>query len=180
MAVTVKTVQRPKRDVWVQAYVPEVLKGLRITARAFFRNLIVGDEVVTIQYPEVKREYPERYRGIHRLMYREDGQVRCVACMCCSTICPANCIHIVAGEHDDPGIEKYPVSFVIDELRCIVCGLCVEACPCDAIRMDSGIHMHPFFERDTAFLDKDYLMSLGGPSIARQGGRNKGVSGGHH
>lgn len=170
MAVTVFKFPRPQRTAWVQSYVPEAIRGLSVTTRQFVVNLFTKKEIVTIRYPEVKREYPERYRGLHRLMYREDGSVRCVACMMCSTACPANCIHIEAGEDDDPSVEKYPVSFVIDELRCIVCGLCVEACPCDAIRMDTGIHMHPFYERDTAFKDKEYLHNLGGPSIAVQGG----------
>jgi len=182
MAVTVSTVQRPTRDAWVQLYVPEIVKGLAITSKQFFRNLgaaLLGQkgDVVTIQYPDVKRDYPARYRGLHRLTYRDDGQVRCVACMCCSTICPAKCIHIEAAEHDDPSIEKYPASFVIDELRCIVCGLCVEACPCDAIRMDTGIHAHPFYERDTAFLDREALLSMGVPSTARQGGVLRGAHG---
>lgn len=184
MPATVTTVQRPKRTVWVQSYVPEITRGLAITSKQFFKNLIAGlagkqGDVVTIQYPEVKRDYPARYRGLHRLTYRDDGQVRCVACMCCSTICPANCIHIEAAEHDDPTIEKYPASFVIDELRCIVCGLCVEACPCDAIRMDTGIHAHPYYERDKAFLDKEALLALGIPSTARQGGANKGARSAH-
>lgn len=179
MTVTVRQVERPSRSLWVQSYVPEVVRGLSITSKQFFKNLFTKRDVVTIQYPEQKREYPERYRGIHRLMRRDDGQVRCVACMCCSTICPANCIHIVAAEHDDKSIEKYPATFVIDELRCIVCGLCVEACPCDAIRMDTGLHAHPFYERDKAFLDKDFLLDLGGPSIAKQGGEHKGVHGKH-
>lgn len=176
MTATVKVIPRPERTVWVQAYVPEVVRGLIVTSKQFFKNVFTKSDIVTIQYPEVAREYPERFRGLHRLMYREDGQVRCVACMCCSTICPANCIHIEGAEHDDPSIEKYPASFVIDELRCIVCGLCVEACPCDAIRMDSGIHVHPFYERDTSFFDEKQLLDLGGPSIAKQGGRNKGQS----
>lgn len=180
MPATVVTVNRPERNLWVQAYLPEIARGLSITTKQFFKNLFTKKDVVTIQYPDVKREYPARYRGLHRLTWRDDDQVRCVACMCCSTICPANCIHIEAAEHDDPSIEKYPASFVIDELRCIVCGLCVEACPCDAIRMDSGIHAHPFYERDKAFLDKDALMALGTASTAVQGGALGGTSGGHH
>lgn len=184
MPATVTTVERPKRSLWVQAFVPEIISGLSVTSKQFFKNLAAGvrgtkGDVVTIQYPDVKRDYPERYRGLHRLTYRDDGQVRCVACMCCSTICPANCIHIEAAEHGDTSIEKYPEAFVIDELRCIVCGLCVEACPCDAIRMDTGIHAHPYYERDKAFLDKDALLSLGIPSTAKQGGPLKGSRSAH-
>lgn len=180
MSATIRTVERPERTLRVQAYIPEVIRGLSITTRQMFRNLFGGKDVTTVQYPEVKRRYPERYRGLHRLMHRDDGQVRCVACMCCSTACPANCIHIVAAEHDDNGIEKYPASFVIDELRCIVCGFCVEACPCDAIRMDSGVHVQPFLARDGAFFDKGELMSRGTPSVAKQGGTFKGSSHDHH
>jgi NADH-quinone oxidoreductase subunit I len=180
MSATVKTLHRPERTFWLNAYLPEVARGLAVTSRQFFRNLFTGKDVQTIQYPEEKRAYPARYRGLHRLTRRDDGQVRCVACMCCSTVCPANCIHIEPGEHADPSIEKFPRAFVIDELRCIVCGLCVEACPCDAIRMDSGVHCHPFFERDKAFLDKDALMALGNTSTARQGGVHRGSHGAHH
>ena len=171
--VQVKPVQRRQRTFWERTYVPEIAKGLAVTMGHFFTNLRPNPrkrETFTTQYPEQKRVYAERYRGLHRLMLREDGQVRCVACMCCSTICPARCIHIEAGEHDDPDIEKYPTVFVIDELRCIVCGLCVEACPCDAIRMDTGIHIPVFGERGEAFLNRDLLMELGTLSAAKQGG----------
>jgi NADH-quinone oxidoreductase subunit I len=171
--VEVKKVERRKRTFWERTYVPEIAKGLAVTVGHFLTNLSpnpASRETFTEQYPEEQREYPPRYRGLHRLMLREDGQVRCVACMCCSTICPANCIHIEAAEHDDPDIEKYPRIFVIDELRCIVCGLCVEACPCDAIRMDSGRHIPVFGDRDEAFLNRDLLMELGTLSSAKQGG----------
>ena len=115
--------------------------------------------------------YPERFRGLHRLMLRDDGQVRCVACMCCPTVCPAHCITIVAEETRQRPIEKRPAIFEIDELRCVVCGLCVEACPCDAIRMDTGVHAPSDRPRVDAILGKNDLMSRGTPSIATQGGK---------
>ena len=96
--------------------------------------------------PRRRCTYPERFRGLHRLMLRDDGAVRCVACMCCPTVCPAHCITIVPEETGN-GNEKRPAIFEIDELRCVVCGLCVEACPCDAIRMDTGEHAHPTEKR---------------------------------
>jgi len=97
MTATVRPVHRPERTLWVNAYLPEIARGLAVTTSQFFRNLFSNRDVLTIQYPEVKRDYPARYRGLHRLTYRDDGQVRCVACMCCSTICPAQCIHIEAA-----------------------------------------------------------------------------------
>ena len=100
-------------------------------------------DIATIEYPEEKKAYPERHRGLHRLMLRDDGQVRCVACMMCPTVCPAHCITIVPEEAPDGRIEKRPKIFEIDELRCVVCGLCAEACPCDAIRMDTLDHAKP-------------------------------------
>lgn len=160
-----------KRGLWEQLYLPELLRGLYITLRHFFRNTFGSKDIVTIRYPEEKREYPPRSRGVHRLMLRQDGTVRCVACMMCSTICPAQCIYIVAGEReDDTGIEKYPVSFEIDELVCVVCGMCVEACPCDAIRMDSGIHFPPVEHRHETLMRKPDLIRLGSHNIAVQGG----------
>lgn len=177
--VEVKKVERAESGLWEKSYIPEIARGLAVTMSHFFKNLNPKKEerlTVTREYPEVPTVYPERYRGVHRLMKRENGDVRCVACMCCSTICPANCIHIEAAEHDDPTVEKYPKVFVIDELRCIFCGLCVEACPCDAIRMDTGVHMHPFVDRGEAFLDRDLLMERGTLSAAVQGGE-RGISG---
>lgn len=118
------------------------------------------NDIETIQYPEEKTIYPERFRGLHRLMQRDDGNVRCVACMCCPTVCPAHCITIVPAETDDRGVEKFPAIFEIDELRCVVCGLCVEACPCDAIRMDSGVHAKPVEERAEAIMNREALLKV--------------------
>ncbi len=165
---TVKVVARPE-TLAKKLLLGGVIEGLGVTMRHFFANMASKKDVNTIQYPEQKQKYPERNRGLHRLMHREDGAVRCVACMCCPTACPAHCINIVAEETGN-GNEKRPAIFEIDELRCIVCGLCVEACPCDAIRMDTGEHAHVVDKRHNAILGKVDLLSRGAPSIAKQGG----------
>ena len=176
MAVGVKVVNRPG-SLSQQMFLPAIAEGLGVTFRHFMKNFFLNvsgqrkkSDIATIEYPEEKKAYPERFRGLHRLMLREDGQVRCVACMMCPTVCPAHCITIVAEEAPDGKIEKRPKIFEIDELRCVVCGLCAEACPCDAIRMDSGEHAHPTYRRTDAILDKEELMSRGTASSAVQGG----------
>ena len=166
--VAVRVVGRPD-SLEQRVYLPEVLKGLGVTMRHFFANVVGRKYTVTVEYPEQKAKYPERFRGLHRLMHREDGSVRCVACMLCPTACPAHCITIVAEDTGD-GKEKRPKIFEIDELRCVVCGLCVEACPCDAIRMDTGVHAAAVDFRGDAVLAKIDLLKRGTQSTATQGG----------
>lgn len=131
------------------AYVWEIVKGLMITNRHFWENIVLHSlhaagiarsrpAGVTIQYPEVRRPVPARARLLHRINRRPDGSPKCVACMLCPSVCPSGCINVVAEESPEPGIEKRPASFEIDLSRCVFCGFCVEACPVDAIRMDSG------------------------------------------
>lgn len=166
----VRTVRVARPALQDASFIPATLKGLQITVKHFFKNVLTRAETETIQYPEEKKPYPERSRGLHRLMQRDDGTVRCVACMCCPTVCPANCITIIPAETNNKGVEKYPAVFEIDELRCVVCGLCVEACPCDAIRMDTGLHAPPVEERAGGVIDKDEMLAMGTRSIAVQGG----------
>jgi len=185
----VRTIQVVRPGFEDTSFLAATAKGLGITIKHFARNLFLPmrkaaergkagapedvswrNEIETVQYPEEKVTYPERYRGLHRLMLRDDGNVRCVACMCCPTVCPAHCITIVPEESDDKSIEKRPAVFEIDELRCVVCGLCVEACPCDAIRMDTGEHAKPVEDRANAIETKESMMARGIRSIARQGG----------
>ncbi|MCA9529042.1 MAG: NADH-quinone oxidoreductase subunit I [Myxococcales bacterium] len=169
MTVGVKVIKKGDITPLEEAYVPEVARGLKLTISRFFQNTVGKPEnsaIDTVKYPEEKRQYPERFRGIHRLTHRADHSPRCVACLCCSTACPAQCIYIEAAEYepDDPryGYERFPKVFIIDELRCIFCGYCVEACPCDAIRMDTGMHMPPSTERGHFIYDKETLMSFPG------------------
>jgi NADH-quinone oxidoreductase subunit I len=179
-------IARPSRSAEVQVFVPEILRGMAITMRHFFKNTkemalgqkpdpvlnALSEGVTTIHYPEEKRPYPARFRGLHRLTLRDDESPRCVACLCCSTACPAQCIHIVPGEYPegDPrrGYERYPVTFVIDELRCIFCGYCVEACPCDAIRMDTGKHATAYDSRDQFIYGREILTSFTGRDGSRE------------
>ena len=140
-------------------YVGEILRGLGITIRHVIRNILHTSEMPTVQFPEEHRDYSPRFRGRHRLMKREDGSPRCVACQMCSTYCPADCIKIVAAEHPDPTIEKYPASFDIDLLRCVYCGLCEEACPCDAIRLDTGIYEIAADSREKFVVGKEFLLN---------------------
>lgn len=185
----VRTIRVVRPEDKETTFLAATAKGLGITIKHFARNLFLPmrkaadrskagaptdeawrNEIETVQYPEEKVTYPERFRGLHRLMLRDNGAVRCVACMCCPTVCPAHCITIVPEESTDPRIEKRPAIFEIDELRCVVCGLCVEACPCDAIRMDSGEHARPVEDRARAIESKESMMTRGIRSIARQGG----------
>ncbi len=165
-----KLVVRPTAELSIQSYLPEIWHGMKVSARHFWVNVLTRRDIVTKQYPEEKPVYPARFRGNHRLMRREDGSVRCVACYMCGTACPADCIRIVAGQHDDSTIEKYPVVFEIDHMKCIFCGMCEEACPCDAIRLDSGQHRIPSYTREGELTQKANMLALGGLAVARQGG----------
>lgn len=139
-------------------YLYEILRGLAITFRHLFANLINRKRMPVIEYPDERRDYSPRFRGRHRLKKREDGSVKCVACMLCATVCPAQCITIEAAEHPDPQIEKMAERYEIDILRCIFCGFCVEACPVDALEM-TGEYELSDFTRERLIYDKEYLLN---------------------
>ncbi len=157
-------IKRPNRQhVW---YLPALLKGLFFTLRKMVCNLFNKNKMLTLNYPEEHYSYGPRFKGNHILTVKKDGSLRCTACMLCATNCPANCIKILASEHESPEVEKYPISYEIDILRCVFCGFCEEACPVDAIRMGpewqkAGLHNSSFI------YDIDYL--------SKRKGLNEGV-----
>jgi len=166
---------------WERTYLPEVFRGLWITGSNFLSRLwtwirwtpyfLTGRKdteaalrlrakAATVQfYPEYERpDISPRNRGKHILTKRPSGDPQCVACYMCATACPAWCIHIEAGEHPDPAIEKYPVRFDIEIDKCIFCGFCEEACPVDAIRLTTDYHTTDYY-RERMIYDRDFLLN---------------------
>ena len=134
-------------------YLPAIFQGLTTTVRHMF------SPKVTEQYPEQEPDLPPNYRGVHRLNRGPDGRTKCVACYMCATACPAHCIDIVAAPSPWPDREKYPETFVIDELRCIYCGMCEEACPVDAIELTT-LYDLTGLSREQMVFDKEKLLSV--------------------
>jgi NADH-quinone oxidoreductase subunit I len=155
-AKNVTWVEEPEIGFWEATFLPAIVEGLKTTVRH-----VTNYRPVTQQYPEQKPDLPLHYRGVHRLNRDEQGRVKCVACMLCATACPADCIAIEAAEAppDWPDRDKFPASFVLDELRCIYCGMCEEACPVDAIELT---HIYDLVgeTRDELMYDKDKLLQI--------------------
>jgi NADH-quinone oxidoreductase subunit I len=154
----VKWVTAPKIGLLEQLYVPAIFQGLQTTVRHAAKAMF-GHGSLTQQYPEVEPKLPPNYRGVHRLNRDEQGRVKCVACYMCSTACPAHCIDIVAAPSPWPDREKYPETFVIDELRCIYCGMCEQACPVDAIELTT-LYDLTGMSREEMMFDKEKLLSV--------------------
>ncbi len=101
------------------------------------RQMPDEEGLFTIQYPEEKRELPERFRYIPMLIYDTPKQEdRCTACGICAKVCPPQCIWIVRDK--DPNGKPVPraAEFYIDASICMSCGFCAEYCPFDAIKMN--------------------------------------------
>ena len=123
-----------------------VLIGMKIT----FKHLFVP--AVTIQYPDVKVQLPDRVRN--RLYVNMDD---CIGCDQCSRACPVSCIEIetVKGlPTDDIGVTSngkkkalWVTKFNIDFAKCCYCQLCVFPCPTDCIYM-TDVYEFSEFERN--------------------------------
>ncbi|MDA0987452.1 MAG: NADH-quinone oxidoreductase subunit I [Bacteroidetes bacterium] len=134
---------------WQKLFIPEIFKALKITVKQIFKPSF------TIQYPEVKFQKPESFRG-SPILVEENGVERCVACGLCSRVCPALAIDVQAAETTLEK-ERYPEKFEINMLRCIFCGFCEEVCPEEAIIMSSDYELS-FTNYNDAIYGKEKLL----------------------
>jgi NADH-quinone oxidoreductase subunit I len=131
---------------------PELLKGMTITARTFFSRK------VTLNYPEEKTPQSPRFRGLHALCRYPNGEERCIACKLCEAVCPAVCITIESEVSNDG--TRRTSRYDIDLFKCIYCGFCEEACPVDAIVL-TRIHEYHMENRGENIMSKDKLLAVG-------------------
>lgn len=144
-----KIIHRKDLTFWQRLYIPEILRGMRITVSNIFKPKF------TRQYPEERWEPPPSFRG-RPVLVEENGIERCVACGLCSRVCPALAIEVQASETELPK-ERYPVTFEINMLRCIFCGMCEEVCPEEAIVMSKEYEL-TFTSQEEAIFGKDKLL----------------------
>ena len=151
-----KVVVKKEMTLAERLYIPAILSGLRITFSHLFKSK------VTIQYPEVTREFSAVYRGRHVLKRDENGAERCTACGLCAVSCPAEAITMISderkkGEEYLYREEKYAAVYEINMLRCIFCGLCEEACPKQAIYLTDRLTPANYDRKDFIY-GKDRLL----------------------
>jgi NADH-quinone oxidoreductase subunit I len=128
-----------------------ILVGMKVT----FRHLFIP--AVTIQYPSVKPQLPERERN--RLYVNMDD---CIGCDQCSRACPVSCIEIetvksIPGEDlgtTSNGKKKalWVTKFNIDFAKCCYCQLCVFPCPTECIYM-TDVYEFSEFQRENLIYD---------------------------
>ena len=113
---------------------------------------------VTVQYPTVKRVFPDRFRGVLALTYdKETGEENCIGCRLCEYVCPPQVIKVEMLKAEKRNFAK---SFTLELYACEFCELCVQVCPTDAIVMMKSFDLATADRREL-LLDKDRLHTIG-------------------
>jgi len=138
-----------------------ILKGLATTLSTFTRR------PVTVQYPDEKRELPERQRSFPVLTWDFDhDEPFCTGCNICVRNCPVDCMTAVM--HDNPNYvegtserRKIVEKFWIDYARCMRCNICVEVCNFEAIAMNNSWTGHELsvYDRSDLVMDLPQLLA---------------------
>ena len=124
--------------------------GMKVT----FKHMFVP--AVTIQYPDVRLDLPERERN--RLYVNMDD---CIGCDQCARACPVNCIEIETAKglpaedlgKTSNGKKKalWVTKFNIDFAKCCYCQLCVFPCPTECIYMTDVYEFSEFSRNDLIY-----------------------------
>ena len=138
-----------------------ILKGLATTFSTFTRK------PVTIEYPDEKRDLPERQRSFPILTWDFDhDEPFCTGCNICVRACPVDCMTAVMQDnpkHSEGTSNRRKIAekFWIDYARCMRCNICVEVCPFEAIVMDNNWsgHEHSVFDRRDLHKDIEDLLA---------------------
>jgi len=87
-----------------------IAKGMATTFRNFFAPK------VTRQYPEVRPEIPDRWRGRLDLIYDPFGEHKCEVCFQCAQVCPVEAIDM-SGFDSQGNRIRYGMPEIYDERR---------------------------------------------------------------
>ena len=113
---------------------------------------------ITVHYPDIKRVYPDRFRGVLALTYdKETGEENCIGCRLCEYICPPQVIKVEMLKAEKRNFAKI---FTLELYACEFCELCVQVCPTDAIIMMKSFDVATTDRREL-LMDKDRLHHLG-------------------
>jgi NADH-quinone oxidoreductase subunit I len=122
---------------------------------------------VTIQYPTVHRQIPERNKGFPLLLWDfEVDEPFCTGCHACERACPVECMTVTMKDnplHAEGKSKRRKIvdEFWIDYARCMRCGICVEVCNFEAIAMNNSWAAQELsvYERGDLVLDLNQLLS---------------------
>jgi NADH-quinone oxidoreductase subunit I len=144
----------PRSGFWGE--VVDLCSAVGRAMRVTLINLI--RRPITVHYPDVKRVYPDRYRGLLALTYdKETGEENCIGCRLCEYICPPQVIKVEMLKGDK---RNYAKVFTLELYACEFCELCVQVCPTDAIIMMKSFDVATADRRELLF-DKDRLHQVG-------------------
>jgi len=107
-------------------------------------GLCIFKKPFTREYPAVKVEVPEGYRGRH-IFYPD----KCISCGLCERDCPANAIELV-----EVSGKRMP-KFFLD--RCIFCYQCAESCPRDAIKLSTNFEMSTTEKKELLVTPEEFI-----------------------